>query len=90
MFTKSISFRNFKTKIHTNGLKKKLQTILYDKNEIINSLKKNYKYSFHSKKLNKKYNRSNFRIIGMGGSILGAQTIYDFLKKKNKKENYFH
>ena len=89
MFTKSISFQNFKTKIHTNNLKKKLQTILYDKNEIINSLKKNYKYSFHSKKLKKKYNRSNFRIIGMGGSILGAQTIYDFLKKKIKKKIIF-
>ncbi len=89
MFTKSISFQNFNTKINTYGLKKKLQTILYDKNEIINSLKKNYKYSFHSKKLNKKYNRSNFRIIGMGGSILGAQTIYDFLKKKIKKKIIF-
>ncbi len=89
MFTKSISFENFKTKINTNGLKKKLQAILYDKNEIINSLKKNYKYSFNSKKIIKKYNRSNFRIIGMGGSILGTQTIYDFLKNKIKKKIIF-
>ena len=30
-----------------------------------------------------------FRIIGMGGSSLGAQAIYDFLKKKIKKNFYF-
>jgi glucose-6-phosphate isomerase len=31
----------------------------------------------------------NFRIIGMGGSSLGANAIYDFLKKKLKKNFLF-
>ena len=31
----------------------------------------------------------NFRVIGMGGSTLGSQTIYDFLKHKIKKRFTF-
>ena len=85
MFTKNISFLNFKTKTQVKGIKKKLNNILNNKNEVINSLSENYKNSFNSKKLKKKYNKSNFRVIGMGGSVLGTKTIYDFLKKKNKK-----
>ena len=57
--------------------------------EVINSLSENYKNSFEPEKLKKKYNNSNFRVIGMGGSILGTQAIYDFLKKKIKKKFIF-
>ncbi|MDC3031078.1 glucose-6-phosphate isomerase, partial [Candidatus Pelagibacter sp.] len=31
----------------------------------------------------------NYRVIGMGGSLLGTKAIYDFLKKKIKKNFYF-
>ncbi|MDB9826003.1 glucose-6-phosphate isomerase [Candidatus Pelagibacter sp.] len=31
----------------------------------------------------------HYRIIGMGGSILGTEAIYDFLKEKVKKNFYF-
>ena len=45
----------------------------------------------HSKKKNlKKYKtKLNYRIIGMGGSSLGAKAIYDFLKHKIKKNFKF-
>ena len=89
MFTKNISFKNFKTKTHYKSINKKLKDILKNKNEVINSLSANYKNSFDTKKFKKKYNNLNFRVIGMGGSVLGTQTIYDFLKKKIKKKFIF-
>ena len=47
-----------------------------------------YKYSYN-KKFIKKYNSTNkVRIFGMGGSTLGTQAIYDFLKEKLKKNLY--
>ena len=85
MFTKNISFQNFKTKTKVKNIKKKLKKILNDENEVINSLSENYKNSFISKKLKKKYSKLNFRVIGMGGSVLGTQSIYEFFKKKIKK-----
>ena len=85
MFTNNIFFLNFKHKAPLKSINKKLKHIINNKNEVINSLSLNYKNSFDSKKLKKKYNNLNFRVIGMGGSVLGTQTIYDFLKKKKKK-----
>ena len=41
------------------------------------------KYLLNFKKFNE------FNLIGMGGSILGSEAIYDFLKKKIKKKVYF-
>ena len=63
--------------------------MINSKNEILNSLSQNYKDNF-TKKFSTKFKRtSNFRIIGMGGSILGTQAIYQFLKKKIKKNFLF-
>ena len=42
-------------------------------------------------KIVKKFkNSKNFRLIGMGGSILGTNTIYEFLKYKIKKNFIFY
>ena len=85
MFTKNISFKNFLIKKKKLAVKKNLNLILNEKNQLIRSLSKSYKDSF-SKKNTKHFNKKlDYRIIGMGGSILGAQAIYDFLKKKIKK-----
>ena len=68
---------------------KNLNLIVKEKNQLISSLSKNYKDSFN-KQLLKKYKKfSNFRIIGIGGSILGTQAIYNFLKTKVKKNFIF-
>ena len=46
-----------------------------------------YKNSY-DRSLVKKYKKSeNFRILGMGGSILGTEAIYQFLKHKNEWAN---
>ena len=89
MLTSRISFINFKSKEKNVKLKQKLTSIIKNKNQIIESLGKNYQDSYYKKHLIKYKNYLNFRIIGMGGSSLGAQTIYDFLKSKIKKNFKF-
>ena len=89
MLTNGISFINYKTKVNSHKINNKLRQILKDKNQVIKSLTLDYKNSF-DKTLVKKYERfSNFRIIGLGGSILGSQAIYQFLKSKIKKNFFF-
>ena len=89
MFTKNISFKNFLIKKKKLIVKKNLNSILNEKNQVIRSLSKSYKDSF-SKKNTKHFNKNfDYRVIGMGGSTLGAQAIYDFLKKKIKKNFIF-
>ncbi|MDC3101496.1 glucose-6-phosphate isomerase [Candidatus Pelagibacter sp.] len=89
MFTKSIKFQNFKIKKKNLDVKKKLKSILDDKNYIIDSLNENYKNSFTKDQIRKYKKNSNFRVIGMGGSTLGSQTIFDFLRHKIKKRFTF-
>ena len=89
MLTESISFINFKKSKKQNKAKKIFLSLIKEKNYILNSLSKNYKSSFKIDKI-KHYKKSkNFRVIGMGGSVLGTQTIYDFLKHKIKKNFLF-
>ena len=89
MFTKNISFKNFLIKKKNPVLKKKLSLILNKKNQVICSLLKSYKDSFNKKNLKHFKKNFDYRIIGMGGSTLGAQAIYDFLKKRIKKHFVF-
>lgn len=91
MLTSEISFKNFRTKKKklNSKINKKLKFLIKEKSQIILSLGNNYNDNF-SKKLIKKYNRyKNFKVIGIGGSSLGTQTIYDFLKDKIKKNFFF-
>jgi len=89
MLTNNINFKNFNFNKPANKILKLLKKVINDDNEIINSLKKNYKDSY-KKKIVLKFNKfSEFIIIGMGGSILGSRSIYNFLKFKIKKKFYF-
>jgi len=89
MLTKNISFKNFLIKKKNPIVKKNLSSILKEKNQLIFSLSKFYKDSFNKKKIKHFQKNFDYRIIGMGGSILGAHAIYDFLKKKIKKNFIF-
>ena len=89
MLTRNIDFKNFKINKNTQKVKIKLKKLLQENNEIIKSLRNTYKNSYNRKLVNK-YNKGlNFRVIGMGGSTLGTQAIYDFLRKKIKKKFSF-
>jgi len=85
----NINFKNFKSKKKNLYIKKNLDKILKKKNYIIESLKTNFNYKFDKKTLSKYSKFKNFRIIGMGGSSLGTQAIYDFLNHKIKKKFIF-
>ena len=90
--SQNIHFKNFqikKNKKKIKNIKKKLINLVDENNEFIVSLSKKYKYSFKIKELSKYKNFFNYRIIGMGGSSLGAKAIYKFLKHKIKKNFYF-
>ena len=91
MLTSGIYFKNFKKnkKINNSQIKKKFSSLFNEKNYVLDSLKKNYKDNFSKKLINKYKKYSTFKVIGMGGSILGAQTIYAFLKDKIKKDFVF-
>ena len=89
MITEGIRFLNFKKKINIKKTKQNLNLILSEKNQVIQSLSKDYKISFKKKIINKHKKNLNFRVIGMGGSTLGSQTIYNFLEKKIKKNFWF-
>ena len=88
MLTSNIKFKNFnitKTKKIKNFKKEKW----FKRIKLLESLKINYRYNY-SKNLIKKISKNkNFRLIGMGGSTLGAEAIYQFLKHKIKKKFIF-
>ncbi len=91
MLTSGIYYKNFKNnkKINSSQVKKKLLLLFKEKNYILDSIKKNYKDSFSKKIINKYKKYSTFKVIGMGGSTLGTQTIYEFLKDMVKKDFVF-
>ena len=89
MITSGIIFKNFLINKKFKQISKDLNHILKKKNQVIRSLSGNYKNSFDTKKLNKYKKFKNFRVIGMGGSSLGTEAIYDFLRKKIKKNFFF-
>ena len=90
MLSPRISFKNFKSKkVKSSLIRKKLITLIKEKNEILKSLSKDYKNNFNHKNLKKFKKSLDYRVIGMGGSSLGAQAIYDFLRHKIKKNFFF-
>ncbi len=89
MLTKNISLKSFLRKGGEKKIKKRFKSILFEKNELFNSMSKNYNDSFNSRRIKKICSKKDIRIIGMGGSILGTQAIYFFLKDKIKKKFYF-
>ena len=89
MISKNINFQNFLIKSKDKKIKKSLNRLLSENSSLLDSLKDSYKYNYSKKQLNKFKNFFNIRIIGMGGSILGTEAIYNFLKNKIKKKVTF-
>ena len=89
MLTNNINLKNFKSLKKNKKITKLLDDLLNEKSEILNSLSKSYKDSYKKKDILRFKKYSNITLIGMGGSILGARSIYNFLKKKIKKKIIF-
>jgi len=88
MLSKKIQINNLKFK-KNQSITNILSNLLKEKNQTILSLGNKYKNKYSYKKLVNKVDKLNVRIFGMGGSILGAKAIYDFLKDKIKKKFFF-
>ena len=90
MLSSRISFKNFKSKkVKSSLIRKKLINLFNEKNEILKSLSKDFKNNFNNKNLKKFKKSLDYRVIGIGGSSLGAQAIYNFLRHKIKKKFFF-
>ena len=98
MFKKDNFFKgNFvnsrKYNINLKKTKKVINSFLNDlknfKSPLLESYEKDYKFDFSQSMVKKFYQYKNIVVIGMGGSVLGAKSIYSFLKKKVKKEIFF-
>jgi len=82
-------FKNFFNIKKNKKIKKDFLNLLKNQPPLFETLKPTYKYSYSKKAISKYKKFSSIRIIGMGGSILGTEAIYDFLKKKIKKKIIF-
>tara|TARA_B100000003_G_C10912554_1_gene363834 strand:+ start:562 stop:1725 length:1164 start_codon:yes stop_codon:yes gene_type:complete len=91
MLSKNIILKEFginKKKLeHKNKIVKLIKK--YSTHKLIKSFSKEYKYTFDKSKINKYKNFSSYTIIGMGGSSLGIEAIYNFLNHKIKKKINF-
>ena len=71
------------------NIKKEIFKSTNDTKKIWNIFSDHFKLNFKTKDLVKFKKFKNIVVIGMGGSILGTESIYFFLKKKIKKKFYF-
>ena len=88
MLTSNIKFKNFNIK-KIKKIKNFKKEMWFKKIKLLESLKTNYKYSYSKNQIRRINKNKNFRLIGMGGSTLGAETIYQFLNHKIKKKFIF-
>ena len=95
IFKDNIQLKNHKDS-STKYLSKKFDKIFLEiktdvkkKKKTLNILDKKFKLNFKLKELKKFQKYKKIAFIGMGGSILGAEAIYNFLQAKVKKKIYF-
>ena len=92
--------KNIQTKFLKKSLLRQLNSkfnkiFLETKNDVknlkktLNVLDENFKFNFNTNDLKNFKRFKTIALIGMGGSILGTEAIYQFLEKKIKKKIYF-
>ena len=87
--TKNIYLKNFKYKTSKNKILKLFKKLLRENNPVLYSMTKNYDDNFRTKDLSIFKKIKEINIIGMGGSILGAKALFNFLQHKVKKKFNF-
>ena len=96
LLTKNYIPKKYLDKNLIKKLSKKFQEIINnifddirEEKKVLNILNSQYKFNFKFEDLKKFKRFKTIAIIGMGGSILGAEAINNFLEKKIKKKVYF-
>ena len=92
MLSRNIKLENFKKRNIQNKLISQFKNLISKKNDqknLINSFSKSYSCSYNKHQLKKYKKYDIYQVFGMGGSSLGSQAIYDFIKTKIKKKFYF-
>ena len=89
MITKNIDFKNFDFKKNSKSIKNDLRLLIKKNDMVFQSLGSKYKNNYKKKIILNVKKYQNVRIIGMGGSILGTESIYEFLRHKIKKNFSF-
>ena len=95
-FTKNTINKNHLDKKLSKKLSKNFEKIFSkitedtkDEKKTLNVLNEKYKFNFDIKDLKKFKKFKTIVLVGMGGSILGAEALSGFLKKKIKKKIFF-
>ncbi len=88
MLTSNIKFNNFYSSKSNKVINIKNEK-WFKKVRLFETLKPEFKYSYSKNQIRKFSKKKNFRLIGMGGSALGAKAIYHFLNHKIKKKFIF-
>ena len=96
LLTKNYIPKKYLDKNLIKKLSKKFQEIINnifddirEEKKVLNILNSQYKFNFKFEDLKKFKRFKTIAIIGMGGSILGAEAINNFLEKKIKKKSIF-
>ena len=72
-----------------NIIEERINKDIKNPKHTLNVLSKNFKFNFSTKDLNKFKKFKKIAIVGMGGSILGANSIYKLFQSKIKKDFFF-
>ena len=92
-FFKNFSFNSKKFSSSLKKTKKVFKDFKIDLNNqqipLLQSYENEYDFDFSSNTIKKFSKYKTIVVIGMGGSILGAKSIYSFFKKKIKKKVFF-
>ena len=80
---------NIKLNKKYSDVLKNIITNLDTNKDAFHSLSNEFKFNFKKKDLNKFKKFQTVVVIGMGGSILGSEALYFFLKDKIKKKFLF-
>ena len=87
MFFKSIKIKNFSKKFRKSSSKNLIlsfKKFIHSNNNILLSMKNNYKDSYNKKLILDLKKFKNVNLIGMGGSSLGAKQRHPVVRRMSK------
>ena len=89
MLSEGIKFKGFNSAKSNIKVKKYLEQILKNRSQLFQSLGQKYKDKYNINFIKNLVKKDDVRLIGVGGSSLGGQAIYNFLFNKVKKNFQF-